>query len=79
VGWQAVGAGYDYNIHQVQISGIFDLDVGLKAAFTVRPALGLEFKKASTSLAGISPIFRVEMEVQKHPGILGFVGAQIPF
>lgn len=79
VGWQGIGLGYDYNIHQVQISGGLDIDIGLKDALTFRAAPFLEFKKASTLMGGLSPLFRLELEAEKHPSVMGFVGMQVPF
>ena len=80
VGWQGFGLGYDYNIHQVQISFNIDGDIALHGPMTFNIAPGLEFKKASTSLGGISPLFRWQIPIRKQTGwgqIL--VGAQLPF
>ena len=80
VGWQAMGFGADYNIHQVQVSAGLDLNLGLNGPETLRAAPFIEFKKASTSLNGLSPLFRYEIPIdRKTKSGLFFVGLQLPF
>ena len=80
VGWQAVGIGYDYNIHQVQISGVLDVDLALQGPMKATAAPGIEFKKASTSLAGASPLIRWDIPIRKSTGAgRVFIGLQFPF
>jgi hypothetical protein len=75
---QAVGVGYDYNIHQIQLSAGVDVEDTF-ANNAVRAVPFLEFKKASTSMAGLSPFFRYEFPVQKNPGAgRVLVGMQLP-
>jgi len=79
VGYQAVGIGYDYNLHQIQLSAGLDADIGLNGPLTVNAVPFIEFKKASTSLGGASPIFRYELPIRSHPGggrLL--IGVQVP-
>jgi hypothetical protein len=79
IGWQGAGVGLDYNLHQVQISFQLDADIGLKGPLTGTVVPGIEFKKASTSLNGVSPIFRYEIPIRKNPGAgRVFIGIQIP-
>ena len=80
IGWQGLGIGLDYNLHQVQVSFVMDLDIGLKGPTTATIAPGLEFKKASTSLAGVSPLARYDFPIRKNEGAgRVFVGVQFPF
>ena len=80
IGWQGVGLGLDYNIHQVQVSFGFDVDMALQGPLTATIVPGIEFKKASTSLNGVSPIFRYEIPIRSHPGAgRVFIGVQVPF
>ena len=76
---QAVGIGYDYNIHQIQLSGGVDLETTF-ANNAWRAVPFLEFKKASTTLYGLAPFLRYEFPVQKNPGAgRVIVGLQLPF
>ena len=80
VGYQALGLGYDYNIHQIQLSAGLDVDVNLNGATTANAVPFIEFKKASTSLGGSSPFLRYEVPIRKSPGAGRFlVGLQVPF
>jgi hypothetical protein len=75
---EAVGVGYDYSIHQIQLSAGVDVEDTFKNnAWRAVPFV--EFKKASTSMYGLSPFFRYEFPVQKDPGAgRVLVGLQIP-
>lgn len=80
IGWQGVGIGLDYNFHQLQLSAGLDANIGLKGPLTMQAAPYIEFKYASTSLAGASPFVRYEVPIRKNTGSGMFmVGIQFPF
>ena len=64
---QAVGVQYNYDLHQIQLSGGVDVECTF-ANNAWRAVPFLQFAKASTTLAGLCPIFRYEFPVQKDPG-----------
>ena len=75
---QAIGVAYDYNLHQIQLSAGVDVEDTFQDN-AVRAVPFLEFKKASTSLAGVSPLFRYEFPIQRNPGAgRVLVGVQMP-
>jgi hypothetical protein len=62
---QSFGAAYDYNLHQVQLSG----GVDLRYTFDGHRVQGVPFvevKKASTQLQGLSPFARYSYPISGH-------------
>lgn len=75
---QAIGIGYDYNLHQIQLSAGLDVEDSF-ANNAVRAVPFIEFKKASTTLFGLGTLFRYEFPIESKPGAgRVIVGAFIP-
>lgn len=63
----AVGVGYDYNIHQIHLSG----GVDVQDVFTnnhVQAVPYVELMKMPTTLYGLAPFLRWQYPISRHPG-----------
>jgi len=80
VQWQGIGVGYDYNLHQIQLSAGADVNLQLNGPFVASFAPYIELKKAATQMGGTSPFLRYEVPINKttKAGLL-FVGVAFPF
>ena len=64
---QAVGLGYDYNIHQIHLSAGLDAQY----VFTgnhLQAMPYIEFIKMPTTLYGMAPFFRYQYPISRSPG-----------